>query len=78
MKIKEAYSKNASVAELKSLLSVGRAKKGIFQGDVKEGELEIGQVSANIDSILSVSDIIKNIIEEFNSSMAKANNFYIK
>ena len=77
-KIKEAYSKNASVAELKNLLSVGRAKKGIFQGDIKEGELEIGQVSANIDSILSVSDIIKNIIEEFNFSMSKMQKFYIK
>ncbi|MEE2931621.1 MAG: DUF561 domain-containing protein [Bacteroidota bacterium] len=70
-KIQKAYNQNASVQELKDLLSVGRSKKGIFQGDTEEGELEIGQVSANIDSVLSVSDIIRNIIEEFDISVDK-------
>lgn len=55
----------ASEVEMRSLLGKGRAKKGIFEGDLNEGELEIGQVSANIDAIKSASEIVKEIWNEY-------------
>ena len=66
--IKYAYSQNASLSELKELLGVGRAKKGMFEGDLDQGELEIGQVSAMIDSVMPVSDIISEIITDYNQA----------
>ena len=64
-KIQKAYAENASKEELKDLLGRGRAKKGMFEGDLKNGELEVGQVSAMINKIMPVSEIIEEIIEEF-------------
>ena len=66
-KIESAYKNNASKEELVKLLSRGRAKKGIFQGDLVEGELEIGQISAAISSIKSVKEIFIELIDGFNS-----------
>ncbi|MEC9208811.1 MAG: nitronate monooxygenase [Bacteroidota bacterium] len=63
--IQQAYAKNATYEELKQLLGRGRAKKGMFDGDLIEGELEIGQVSAMIKEIMPVADIMSQIIEEF-------------
>ncbi|MFM1932993.1 MAG: hypothetical protein RL226_2296 [Bacteroidota bacterium] len=60
-----AYSNNASVDQLKTLLGKGRARNGMFAGDLEEGELEIGQVSARIHEILPAEEIVKNIIEEY-------------
>lgn len=51
--------------ELASLLGKGRARKGMFEGDLNEGELEIGQVSALLDSISPASEIIDTIWREF-------------
>jgi len=56
------YQKGGSVEELKAHLGRARAKHGMFEGDLIEGELEIGQVSGLIDSILPVESIINNII----------------
>ena len=64
-KIQKAYAENASKEELKDLLGRGRAKKGMFEGDLKNGELEVGQVSAMINKIMPVSEIIEEITEEF-------------
>jgi enoyl-[acyl-carrier protein] reductase II len=50
---------------LTEILGRARAKKGMFEGDMIEGELEIGQVSANFNEILPVAQIIKNIVNEF-------------
>jgi enoyl-[acyl-carrier protein] reductase II len=55
----------ASQEELIKLLGKGRAKKGMFEGDLKQGELEIGQVAANFKTILPAKQIIKEIWEEF-------------
>ena len=63
--IKEAYAQNATHQELKDLLGRGRAKKGMFEGDIINGELEIGQVSAMIKEILPADKIMSEIIEEF-------------
>lgn len=56
-----AYEKGADAAELKNILGRGRAKKGMFEGDLDEGELEIGQVSATIRDILPAKNILMNI-----------------
>lgn len=63
--ILHAYKKNASVEELKHLLGRGRAKKGMFEGNLEEGELEIGQVSALIREITPAAQIVKEIWQEF-------------
>ena len=65
-KIQNAYKSNASKEELINLLSKGRSKKGMFEGDMKNGELEIGQISASIKNISSVKEIINNLMHEFN------------
>ncbi|CAG5084539.1 NAD(P)H-dependent flavin oxidoreductase [Parvicella tangerina] len=59
------YSEGASAEELKEHLGRGRAKKGMFEGDLDEGELEIGQVSGIIDDIKPVHVIVEEIMREF-------------
>lgn len=66
--IQRAEGACASKEELQQLLGRGRAKKGMFEGDLDEGELEIGQVSAILDDILSAEQIIKNIWDEFEAA----------
>lgn len=63
--VQEAYKKGADRAFLKELLGRGRAKKGMFEGDMQEGELEVGQVSASIDTILPAADVVDEIWNEF-------------
>lgn len=74
-KIRIAYENNASKNELKNILGRGRAKKGMFEGDVINGELEIGQISSSISSMLSVNKIFKNLIEEFESKKSFLSHF---
>ena len=62
----KAYEHHASKEELAILLGKGRSKKGILLGDLIEGELEIGQVSARINHIESAADVVKNMMAEFN------------
>jgi len=64
--IKSMEDKGASPEELKAHLGHGRAKKGMFEGDLDEGELEIGQVAGQIDDILPAAAILDRIMEEFN------------
>lgn len=70
-KVKEAESRGAGEEELKMLLGKGRAKKGIFEGDLTEGELEIGQVAAMIRKIEPVKTIFAQLISEFNDVAGK-------
>ncbi len=58
----------ANAAELQELLGKGRAKRGMFEGDLVNGELEIGQVSAQIKDVLPVRQIMENIISEYQSA----------
>jgi len=67
----EYESKGASVEELQQLLGRARAKKGMFEGDTEEGELEIGQVSAIIDDIKPAAQILREIIDEYNQVIQK-------
>lgn len=68
-RVDELEKKGASVEELSTLLGRGRAKKGMFEGDLVEGELEIGQVSGAINKIQSVDEVVKEIIADFNSTI---------
>ncbi len=70
-RVEEAYKKDANVEELKALLGRGRAKKGMFEGDLEEGELEIGQVASLIDAIQPASTIVEEIIREFEEARAE-------
>ena len=63
--IEQAYAKGASIEKLKELLGRARAKKGMFEGDLKEGELEIGQVSTLIHEIKPAAQIIEEMVAEF-------------
>ena len=65
--IKQAETNCVSDEELNNLLSRGRAKKGMFEGDLIEGELEIGQIAASIDTIKPAAEIVQEIWTEFNS-----------
>jgi enoyl-[acyl-carrier protein] reductase II len=71
--IQEAYANFASVEDLKTLLGRARAKKGMFEGDLVEGELEIGQIAGLIYDVLPVETIISNVISEFNSAKISVN-----
>jgi enoyl-[acyl-carrier protein] reductase II len=73
--IQKAYKKNATNEELKSLLGRGRAKQGMFEGDLIEGELEIGQVSAMIKEVIPVVDIMSQIIEDFEKAVKTGSAF---
>ena len=63
--IVSAYDKGATIEELRALLGRGRAKKGMFLGNLVDGELEVGQISATVDSIKPAGEIVQEIIEEF-------------
>jgi len=67
--VEEAEARGASVEELRELLGKGRAKKGIFEGDLKEGELEIGQVASLFWEELSVEEVMKELIRDFKRSL---------
>jgi enoyl-[acyl-carrier protein] reductase II len=69
-RVEQAYENGASVDELAALLGRGRAKKGMFEGDLKEGELEVGQVSGLITEIKPASEIVKEIVDEFKQALA--------
>ncbi|MBI33954.1 MAG: nitronate monooxygenase [Flavobacteriales bacterium] len=69
------YQKGTNKEELTNLLGRGRIKKGIFEGDLQEGNLEIGQVSAIINSVESVKDIIQNIVADY--QLTKSNLYSI-
>ncbi len=67
--VEEAMEKCATVEELKALLGRGRAKKGMFEGDLIEGELEIGQISGMIDAILPAKQIVEEILTEYKAAL---------
>ena len=76
-KVNELEKKCATVEELTDLLGKGRSKKGMFEGDLDEGELEIGQVSAGIDKIQTAKEVMDELIAEYNTVIKNiANNFF--
>lgn len=69
--VQAAYAKGAGPEELKTLLGRARAKKGMFEGDMEEGELEIGQVSGLIHRIVPAADIVAELLEEYHRAKAE-------
>jgi enoyl-[acyl-carrier protein] reductase II len=70
-KVQEAYKNEASVEELQELLGRGRAKKGMFEGDLVEGELEIGQVAAMIHTIPKAGEVVVSMMDEYEAVIAR-------
>lgn len=73
--VEEAEKRGASLVELKELLGRGRAKKGIFEGNLQEGELEIGQIASLFRSEDSVEKVMKELVEELNITIKNLNQF---
>jgi enoyl-[acyl-carrier protein] reductase II len=68
--LQSLYKKHGTVEELTQLLGRGRAKKGMFEGDLVQGELEVGQVSAEIKEIKPAAEILEEIIREYKDILA--------
>jgi enoyl-[acyl-carrier protein] reductase II len=68
--VQEAETRGATVEELKFLLGRARAKVGMYEGNLDEGELEIGQVSALLHNILPAADIVHNLWKEFQEGLS--------
>lgn len=66
--VQELYQQNPSIEDIKELLGRARAKKGMFEGDLEEGELEIGQVAGIIHEIKSAKEVVEEIVNEFNEA----------
>lgn len=70
--VQQAYAKGASIDELKELLGRARAKRGMFEGDLEEGELEIGQIVGLINEIPSVDEVMQQLITTYQSSVNRS------
>ena len=68
-RVEEAEARGASADELKEILGRARAKKGMFEGDLDEGELEIGQVSSLLDDILPAETIVRNLLNDYQHAL---------
>jgi enoyl-[acyl-carrier protein] reductase II len=69
--VQAAYAAGNSIEELKNLLGRGRAKKGMFEGDLIEGELEIGQIAGSFEKILSAQEIVQEIVGQYNLTLTQ-------
>jgi enoyl-[acyl-carrier protein] reductase II len=72
--VQDLYKKSPTVDELNALLGRARAKRGMFEGDLIEGELEIGQIAGLIHDIKPVSQIVSDMIEEFEEAKRNIKN----
>ncbi|MBK6831582.1 MAG: DUF561 domain-containing protein [Flavobacteriales bacterium] len=72
--VQQAYASGASAEDLRILLGRGRAKRGMFEGDLENGELEIGQVSGRIHDVRPAADIVAGIMQEFHEAKAALTN----
>jgi enoyl-[acyl-carrier protein] reductase II len=71
--VQELYQKNPTIEELKELLGRARAKRGMFEGDLEDGELEIGQISGLIHDVKPVKNIIDDMLNEFETAKNNVN-----
>jgi enoyl-[acyl-carrier protein] reductase II len=71
--LETAYAQNADAEQLTALLGRGRAKRGMFEGDLIEGELEIGQIAGLIDAIIPAGEVVTEIITEFRVALKEQN-----
>ncbi|RXG24945.1 enoyl-[acyl-carrier protein] reductase II [Leeuwenhoekiella aequorea] len=70
--VKELYKKSPTKEQLVDLLGRARAKRGMFEGDLDEGELEIGQIAGLINTIKPAADIVREIMSDFNQAKINA------
>lgn len=75
--VAQAEANGATPDQLMQLLGRGRAKKGMFEGDMDEGELEIGQIASLLDAIKPAADVVHQIIEEFNVAKTNLSNYQL-
>ena len=68
-KVKAAEDNGASAEQMKELLGKGRAKRGIFEGDLVEGELEIGQIASLLNDLPPAKEVLRHIVEEYNEKV---------
>lgn len=73
--VQQAYANKASVQQLVELLGSGRARKGIFEGDLENGEIEVGQVSGLIHDIPTVAELMARLLSEYNAAISKLSSF---
>lgn len=73
--VEALYKTSPTVEELKELLGRARSKKGMFEGDLEDGELEIGQIAGLIHDIKSTQDIVDDFISEFKTAQQEVNKF---
>jgi len=73
--IQNAYLEKKSILDMKNLLGRGRAKRGMFEGDIDDGELEIGQISSYLDKIKPAKEIVMEIISDFYKTRNKLNEY---
>ena len=69
--VEEAEARGASADELRDLLGKGRAKRGIFEGNLAEGQLEIGQIAADIADLPTVADLMDRLVREYREALEK-------
>jgi len=69
--VEEAENRGASREELQEILGRARAKRGMFEGNLDEGELEIGQISGSINDIIPAGQVMRDIIAEYNAALAE-------
>lgn len=70
--VEEAENRGASAGELQEILGKGRAKKGIFEGDLNEGELEIGQIASLFSQIDTVDEVMHELVDTYQAAVAKS------
>lgn len=73
--VQQAYAQGATKEGLKEVLGRARAKKGMFEGDLEEGELEIGQVSALIHKVMPAAEIVKDLMTDFEEAKNQLGKF---
>lgn len=73
--VEAAQERGATIDELRTLLGRGRAKKGIFEGDLVEGELEIGQIASMFRKLQSVDEVMKELIDDFDEASKRTHSF---
>ena len=73
-RIAQAEARGAEADELRAILGPKASKRGIFEGDIVDGELEIGQVVAGIDAVRPVADIVKDLVAGYNAALNRINN----
>lgn len=66
--VQELEDGGATAEELRTLLGRGRSRRGIFEGDLTEGELEIGQIASHIKQVIPAAEVVKEMIGAYNQT----------